>query len=188
MMSFVTDMLVASRMMNDSKCRLKTPVSMFSYAFLNIFCSKTSHLQVNRFIDQLRVQGVALARRRSSTGWDLLLEVVAWLFLFLITSGFDLAFQEWSEWIPFNESTLPSRNIPVGLYGPSGWWTIPGTAIAGEWTSTWPQKYLLIPFTRILASSYLVFHVHWKCSLLRFQKSRRARLSCGDIFIQVKPF
>lgn len=77
MMSFVTDMLVASRMMNDSKCRLKTPVSMFSYAFLNIFCSKTSHLQVNRFIDQLRVQGVALARRRSSMGWDLLLEVVA---------------------------------------------------------------------------------------------------------------
>lgn len=55
MMSFVTDMLVASRMMNDSKCRLKTPVSMFSYAFLNIFCYKTSHLQVNRLINQCRV-------------------------------------------------------------------------------------------------------------------------------------
>jgi hypothetical protein len=40
--------------------------------------------------------------------------------LSLITSEFDIAFQEWSEWIPFNESTLPSRNIPVGLYGPSG--------------------------------------------------------------------
>jgi hypothetical protein len=77
MMSFVTDMLVASRMMNDSKCRLKTPVSMFSYAFLNIFCSKTSHLQINRFIDQPRVQGATLVWRKSSMGWDLLVEVVA---------------------------------------------------------------------------------------------------------------
>lgn len=151
MTSFVTDMLVASRMMNDSKCRLKTPLSMFSYAFLNIFCYKTSHLEVNRLIDQPRVQGAALVRRRSSMGWNLLVEIMAWLFLFLITSEFDIAFQEWSEWIHFNESTLPSRNIPVGLYGPSWWWTIPGTAISGEWMSLWPQKYFLIPLTHIFS-------------------------------------
>lgn len=77
MVSFVTDMLVASRMMNDSKHRLKTPVSMFSYTFLNIFCSKTSHLQVNRLIDQLRAQGAALVRRRAPMGRGLLVEVMA---------------------------------------------------------------------------------------------------------------
>lgn len=147
MVSFVTDMLVASRMMNDSKRRLKTPVSMFSYTFLNIFCSKTSPLQVNRLIDQLRAQGAALVRRRAPMGTGLLVEVMAWLFPSLIASEFDIAFQEWSEWIPFNESTLPARNIPVGLYGPCWWWTIPGTAISGEWMSLWPKKYFLILLT-----------------------------------------
>lgn len=36
----------------------------------------------------------------------------------LITSERGIAFQEWPEWVPFDESALPPGNIPAGVYGP----------------------------------------------------------------------
>lgn len=38
---------------------------------------------------------------------------------FFNSSELGIPLQEWPEWIPFDESTLPAGNIPVGLYGPS---------------------------------------------------------------------
>lgn len=81
---------------------------------------------------------------------------MSWLFLSHahITSERDIALQEWPECIPFDESTLPAGNIPVGLYGPSWWWTVPGTTISGEWI----QK-LLPWFPNPSHSFFFFFHV-----------------------------
>lgn len=54
-------------------------------------------------------------------GWEVGMAAMACLFLSHahITCEFGIAFQEWPECIPCDESALPPGNIPVGLYGPS---------------------------------------------------------------------
>ena len=82
--------------------------------------------------------------------------IMSWLSLSHahLTSERGIALQEWPECIPFDESTLPTGNIPVGLYGPSWWWTVPGTTISGEWI----QK-LLPWFPNPSHSFFFFFHV-----------------------------
>lgn len=52
-----------------------------------------------------------------------------------ITSAFGVAFQEWPEWVPFDESALPAGNIPAGVHGPRRRRAVSGAAVSGERTS-----------------------------------------------------
>lgn len=96
---------------------------------------------------------------------------MSWLFLSHahITSERDIALQEWPECIPFDESTLPAGNIPVGLYGPSWWWTVPGTTISGEWI----QK--LLPWFPNPSHSFFFFSTFYSITMIHQKKKKRKK-------------
>lgn len=98
-MSFVTDRLVTSRMMNGSKCRLKTvasPLQCFFF-FLTFFILGSSPLSVTGLTSQPILTGVALAGKEVPSGVGISSGSYDRTFPFShvhITSYFAIAFQE----------------------------------------------------------------------------------------------